>query len=120
MNISWFKNAPIRSKLISIMILTAMMALLLVTAAVVINEYFTKKNDTEKQLLLIADIIVWNSSASLTFHDSQTAQEMLKGLSSQPSLLSADLYDNEDKVFATYQSSKGFNSKWKGDTIKKL
>ncbi|MDD5580711.1 MAG: hypothetical protein PHY16_15705 [Methylobacter sp.] len=60
MNINWFNDSPIRVKLISIMTLTAMLALLLVTAGVVINEYFTKKNETEKQLVLIADIMVWN------------------------------------------------------------
>ena len=102
----WFNNAPIRVKLISIMTLTAMLALLLVTAAVVINEYISKKNDTEKQLVLIADIVAWNASASLTFKDVPTAQELLKGLSSQPSLISAQLYDNTGSVFATYQTAR--------------
>ena len=120
MNINWFNNAPIRVKLISIMTLTAILALLLATAAVVINEYFTKKNDTEKQLDLIADIIAWNSSASLTFHDVQTAKEMLKGMSNQPSLLSAHLYDNSGNVFASYQSPKGLETNWTGETIKSL
>ena len=102
----WFNNAPIRIKLISIMTLTAMLALLLATAAVVINEYFTKKNDTEKQLVLIADIIAWNASASLTFKDVPTAQELLKGMSSQPSLISAQLYDDTGSVFATYKTAR--------------
>ncbi|MCK9606842.1 MAG: EAL domain-containing protein [Methylomonas sp.] len=117
---NWFKNAPIRVKLISIMTLTAMLALLLATAAVVINEYVTKKNDTEKQLVLIADIIAWNSSASLAFRDTQTAQEMLKGMNSLPSLLSADLYDQAGNVFASYHSSKKSASSWNGEAIKNL
>ncbi len=117
---NWFNNAPIRVKLISIMTLTAMLALLLATAAVVINEYFTKKNDTEKQLVLIADIIAWNGSASLSFHDVQTGQEMLNGMVSQPSLVSAHLYDNTGVLFAAYQSPKGQSSSWTGETIKSL
>jgi len=120
MNIDWFNNSSIRVKLISIMTLTAILALLLATAAVVINEYFTKKNETEKQLVLIADIIVWNSSASLAFHDSQTAQEMLRGLNSQPSLLSAGLFDNAWQSFATYQSPKAEITGLTGDAIKKI
>jgi diguanylate cyclase (GGDEF)-like protein/PAS domain S-box-containing protein len=117
----WFNNAPIRIKLISIMILTAMLALLLATAAVVINEYFTKKNETEKQLVLISDIIAWNGSASLTFHDTQTGQEMLNGMSSQPSLISAHLYDNTGNVFVAYQSSnKKSATSWNSETIKTL
>ncbi|WP_231886662.1 EAL domain-containing protein [Methylomonas methanica] len=102
------------------MTLTAMIALMLATAAVVINEYVTKKNDTERQLGLIADIIAWNSSATLTFNDTQTAQEMLKGISSQSSVLSADLYDRSGNAFASYQSPKNSAPNWDGETIKNL
>lgn len=116
----WFKNAPIRVKLISIMMLTATLALFLATAVVVINEYFTKKADTEKQMALMADIIAWNSSASLTFNDVNTAQEMLDGLHSQPSLLSALLYDKACHVFAAYQSTKKPATDLTGETIKAL
>lgn len=116
----WFTNAPIRIKLISIMTLTALLALFLATAAVVINEYFTKKGDTEKQLVLIADIIAWNGSASLAFNDVQTAQEMLNGMSSQPSVLCAHLYDKTGTIFATYQSPKGYATSWTKDAIKIL
>jgi signal transduction histidine kinase/DNA-binding response OmpR family regulator len=114
----WFNNAPIRIKLISIMTLTAILALFLTTAAVVINEYFTKKSDTEKQLVLIADVIAWNGSASLTFNDVQTGREMLNGMSSHPSLLSAHLYDKTGNVFAAYQSPKAQTTNWSSETIK--
>ncbi|MGZ4968941.1 MAG: response regulator [Methylobacter sp.] len=116
----WFSNAPIRVKLISIMTLTAMLALLLATAAVVVNEYFTKKNDTEKQLLLLADFIAWNGSVSLAFNEVKSAQEMLNGMKSQPSLLYAHLYDNDGNIFAAYQSPKRPTTNWTNETIKKL
>ncbi|MGZ8223074.1 MAG: response regulator [Methylobacter sp.] len=120
MTTKWFNNAPIRIKLISIMTSTAMLALLLAMTAVVVNEYFTKKNDTGKQLMLIADIIAWNSSASLTFKDVPTCQEMLNGLSSQPGLLSAHLYDDTGNVFAAYQASKQSEAPWAGEVVKAL
>ncbi len=120
MNVKWFRNAPIRVKLISIMTLTAMLALILATTTVVINEYFTKKHDTEQQLALIADIIAWNASASLTFKDVQTAKEMLNSLQTQPSLLSAHLYDNAGNVFAGYQSPKSPVMIWTDKAIKSL
>ncbi len=116
----WFNNAPIRLKLISIMTLTAMLALLLVTAAVVINEYYTKKDDTQKQLELIADIIAWNSSASLTFNDVKTGQELLNGMSKLPSLISAELYTKTGAIFADYQSPKEPVTNWTSDAIKTL
>jgi signal transduction histidine kinase/DNA-binding response OmpR family regulator len=117
---NWFNNAPIRVKLISIMTLTALLALFLATAAVVINEYITKKEDTEKQLRLIADIIAWNSSASLTFNDRPTAQEMLNDLSRQPSLVSARLFDKTGRVFAVYQAGNRPTSTWTGEIVKTL
>jgi len=116
----WFKNAPIRIKLISIMTLTAMLALCLATTAVVINEYITKKNDTEKQLSLIADIIAWNGSASLTFNDVQTAQDMLNGMKNQASIISAHLYDKVGNMFAAYSVDKKPATNWTGETIKTL
>jgi len=117
---NWFNNAPIRIKLISIMTLTALLALFLVTAAIVINEYFTKKDDTEKQLALIADIIAWNASASLAFDDVQTAQELLNSMKKQPSIISAQLYDETGNAFAAYSLQNESSSNWTGETIKNL
>ncbi len=114
---NWFSNAPIRIKLISIMTLTAMLALCLATAGIVINEYVTKKQETEKQLTLIADIISWNSSASLAFIDTKTALEMLEGLKNQPSLLSASLYDKAGNTFAKYQPKPLTEPDWNSETI---
>ncbi|MGZ5008452.1 MAG: response regulator [Methylobacter sp.] len=102
------------------MTLTAMLALLLATAAVVVNEYFTKKSDTEKQLILIADFITWNGSVSLAFNEAKSAQEMLNGMKSQPSLLSANLYDNNGNIFASYLSPKNPVNNWTVDAIKAL
>ena len=114
---NWFNNAPIRVKLISIMMLTAMLALFLATTAVTINEYITKKNDTQKQLALIADIIASNSAASLTFNDTQTAQDILNGLGMQPSLVSASLFDKSGNIFAAYKSTSSLVSPWTGETV---
>jgi signal transduction histidine kinase/DNA-binding response OmpR family regulator len=117
---TWFRNAPIRVKLISIMTLTAVLALLLATLAVVVNEYFSKKSNTEKQLMLIADIVTWNASAALIFKDVKTAQEMLNGLNSQPSLVSAHLYDKDAVVFAAYQAPKTSTPNWSKEAITAL
>jgi signal transduction histidine kinase/DNA-binding response OmpR family regulator/HPt (histidine-containing phosphotransfer) domain-containing protein len=120
MSINWFNNAPIRIKLISIMTLTALIALLLATAAVVINEYYTKKSETEKQLVLIADIISWNSSASLAFNDAKTAEEMLNGLRKQPSLIFAHLYDKNGILFSHYHSGNSPEPDISNETLKSL
>lgn len=116
----WFSNAAIRIKLVSIMTLTAILALILATAAIAVNEHLSKKRDTEKQLMLIADIITWNASASLIFNDAQTAREMLNGLSSQPSLIAARLYDKDGKLFAAYQAPKTAIANRPGEAVKAM
>jgi methyl-accepting chemotaxis protein len=108
----WFANTPIRNKLILIMFLTAMLALCFAGMGVILNENYSKKKDTEKQLILIADIIAWNSSVALLFNDKITAKEMLNGLSKQPSILGSSLYDKNGDLFATYQSPKANMSEW--------
>jgi len=45
---------------------------------------------------------------------------MLKGLNSQPSLLSADLYDNAGNIFASYQSPKKLKPAYLMQTLKRL
>ena len=115
-----FNNAPIRIKLILIMTLTAMLALLLAISAVVANEYASKKNDPEKQLELIADIVAWNASASLKHNDVQTAENMLKGINTQPSVVLAQLYDADGKVFASYPPEHATYPDWDGESVKAL
>ncbi|MGR9052384.1 MAG: EAL domain-containing protein [Gammaproteobacteria bacterium] len=109
---NWFHNAPIRIKLISIMTLTAIVALFLATAAIVVNEYFTKKRNTEQQLALLADIVSWNSSAALAFNDARTAREMLAGMQTRLSILSAELYDANGNLFAVYQKPGAREKTW--------
>ncbi len=102
------------------MILTAILALLMATTGVVINELYTKKSDTKNQLILLADIIAWNSSASLTFNDNQTAQEILNGVKKQPSIVYAYLYDKSGQEFAAYISSHKQSTNWTGNVVKQL
>ncbi len=53
----------------------------------------------------IADIVSWNSSASLAFQDEKTAKQTLQALETQPSKVAAFLYTPEGKVFANYKTS---------------
>jgi len=109
---TWVSNAPIRTKLITIMTLTALVALLMATSAFILYEYWAKKQDTERQLVLIGDIISWNSSAALAFNDADTAREMLAGMQTRKSVLGARLYDKDGHLFAEYVKSGSDSSIW--------
>ena len=99
------------------MIVTAMLASFMITLVVVVNEYYTKKIETENRLKTIADIIAWNSSASLVFKDDITAREMLSGLSTRPSIIAAFLYDGTGTVFAGYQPGGELSKNWAGEVL---
>jgi len=101
--LKWFNNSPIRIKLVSILTLTAMLTILLSTVAIVFNEYFSKKKETEQQLVLIADIMVSNSSAALAFKDVKSANDILASMKTRASILNAQLYDNRGLLFADYR-----------------
>ncbi len=51
----------------------------------------------------LAKIVSANSTGALTFHDADTAQEILLNLEDNPGLMSARLYELDGSTLATYQ-----------------
>lgn len=100
-----FKRLTIRAKLISIMSFTALLALLLASLALAFNEYFSKQQDTQKQLVITGDLVAWNAAAALAFNDVKTAQELLSRFQHIPSIVSAQLYDIRGGLFARYDAA---------------
>lgn len=99
-----FKDASIRIKLILIIGSAALMVLLIVVTAITANEYWIKKNQTEQQLISLATIISWNSSAALAFMDLKAADKTLNVLETQPDIVAAFLYNEQGNLFAKYQT----------------
>lgn len=99
---NYFKNASIRSKLTWAIGSCAILVLVLVASAFSIREYFNRKLQTEQDLSSIAGIIAWNNRAALSFKDYETANESLQSLKSQPSVISAFIYDADNKLVAAY------------------
>jgi methyl-accepting chemotaxis protein len=53
--------------------------------------------------ITLADIIANNSTAAITFNDSDSAEETLSELVTQPELITAVIYDKDQVPFAIYQ-----------------
>jgi signal transduction histidine kinase/DNA-binding NarL/FixJ family response regulator len=100
-----FRDASIRIKLTLIIGIAILVALMMVTMAIISYEYVTRKHQTERDLSSIADIVSWNSSASLAFMDVNTAAQNLKILSTQPNIVAAFLYSQNGEIFAEYKTS---------------
>src|SRR2546422_4898850 len=75
-----FRDLSIRRKLTLIIMLTSSVALLLACAAFVSYDLYTFRQAKVHDLTTLAEIIGSNSTAALTFGDSNSAKEILGAL----------------------------------------
>jgi TMAO reductase system sensor TorS len=115
-----FRDASIRYKLMLIIGAASLLALLLVASAIIINEYITRKQETERNLSSLADMVSWNSSVALVFMDYQSAEQTLSILKTQPEIVAAFLYKEEGAIFAEYKTSYRSVGELRGGQIIRL
>ncbi|MEE9146351.1 MAG: CHASE sensor domain-containing protein, partial [Candidatus Tectomicrobia bacterium] len=95
-----FRNSSIKNKLKIIIMLTSGIVLLLATAGFVTNEVTSFRRAMVEQLATLAGVIVANSTAALTLHDSLDATETLEALRTKPNIVHARLLTNDAEVLA--------------------
>jgi diguanylate cyclase (GGDEF)-like protein len=99
----YFRDMPIKHKLVMISMSSTGVALLLVTVLLVVNEYYSYQrallDDVRVQTAMIAE----NSTAALVFRDRSGAQEILGALAASPSIEQAALYTADGKTLAFYR-----------------
>jgi PAS domain S-box-containing protein len=99
------RHAPIRRKLMTIMLLTSGLVLLLTCAAFMAFEVVTFRQAAVRELSTVGQIIAANSTAALAFQNPDDAREVLAALRAEPHILSAMLYDADGRVFSGYPDS---------------
>src|SRR5207245_823463 len=97
-----FRDLSIRRKLTLIIMLTSSVALLLACAAFVSYDLYTFRQAKVHDLTTLAEIIGSNSTAALTFGDSNSAKEILGALSANQHIAAACIYTRNGQVFAKY------------------
>ena len=100
-----FRDISIKKKLGLITMLICAIVLLISSAIYVINDILTLKKSIADKLLVISKMVGTNCTAALSFDDEEAAEEMLGSFSTEPHILSAYLYRDDDSVFAKYHSS---------------
>jgi signal transduction histidine kinase/DNA-binding response OmpR family regulator len=101
-----FRNAPIRKKIVAIILLTSGLVLAGSSAAFVFNEAVSFRSDARKALESTADLIGNNSVAAVMFKDGNVAAESLAGLKKNESILAAYLLTGDNEILAFYLSDK--------------
>ena len=101
-----FRNAPIRKKLVAILLLTSGLVLAGSSVVFVVNEAVSFHSDARKALESTANVIGINSVAAVMFMDTKVADESLSGLRKNESILAAYLLTNDGLILASYVSPK--------------
>jgi signal transduction histidine kinase len=101
------QRAPIRQKLMLIAIVTTGVSLLLAGAAIIFFNYSRFQREMESDLVSLADIVAQNSTAPLSFNDTNAARDTLGALQSRASIIGAALYDSHQKLFYPWSPAGG-------------
>ena len=97
-----FRDLSISRKLMVIVMVTSSVALLLSTISIAGYDLYSFRRAKLDDLTTLAEVIGSNSTAALTFQDSNAAKEILGALSAKTHVTAACIYTREGRVFATY------------------
>ncbi len=95
-------RAPIRRKLMSMVMITSAAVLLLSVSSFLIYDVITFREVTARHLATVGEVIAANSTAALAFENPDDAQSVLAALKAEPHVVAAALYDSKGEVFAVY------------------
>ncbi len=97
-------NSPIRYKLIAIVLVSAAVALLGATLVLLTGKFADDRAALYTHASGVARIIATNSTAALAFNDPDNGREILRALTHEPSVISAQLRNSSGELFASYLS----------------
>jgi signal transduction histidine kinase len=96
------RDLPIRRKLVVILMIATGGALFLAGAGLLALDYFRFRREMVTDLETLAEIVAQNTTAPLSFHYPDAAEETLAALDAKPSVLGASVYDKEGAPFAKW------------------
>src|SRR5690349_21801943 len=99
------RRLSVKGKLQAIIMLTVGVTLMLACASLLVALLESIRHSMQSNLDVVASMICENSTAALSFSDQKSAQELLRGLKAQPSVISGILYNAEGGAFARYVRS---------------
>jgi signal transduction histidine kinase len=97
-------RTTIQRKLVIAIMLTSTTALVLAGAVLVAREAVSLRALLGTELSTRAAILAANSTAALAFRNPEDARQVLSALRTDPSVVAAALYDDRNRLFATYPS----------------
>ena len=102
---AWFRDSSIRVKLLLLMGLNSGAALLLAGMGLWEYETIQYRNAATRELTTLAGIVSASSTAPLSFSDERAGNETLLFLRGDPRIAEAGVYDDHNRLFASYHNS---------------
>ena len=96
------RDASIRTKVLTLVIIVAGVALVLASAALLTTDYYQYRTDIRQNLATQARMVLENSTAAMSFQDPEAAQETLATLSPNEHIRIGCLYNAGGRLFARF------------------
>ena len=97
-----FGDLSIRRKLTALFMAISGFTALAVSCPMAIYEVVKFKQTVAENLAVVGDVLAGNSTATLTFHDADSARDVLRALRAEPNVTAACIYTSDGKPFAKY------------------
>ncbi len=97
-----FGDLSIRHKLTVLFMAISGFTALAVSCPMAVYDVMTFRHAVVQSLALLGDVLAGNSTAALTFRDSDAARDVLRALRAEPDVTAACIYTSDGKPFAQY------------------
>jgi diguanylate cyclase (GGDEF)-like protein/PAS domain S-box-containing protein len=100
----FLRDIPIRGKLTLIIMLTCGVALILGVVALGIRYAAAEQDNLAQHMSILTKIVATNSTSALAFNDPEWAWKTLNALEADPGVSTADVYDAQGQLFASFRT----------------
>src|SRR5450631_140799 len=100
----FIRRSSIKRKIMLITLGTSCLVVVLVSLTLITNQLMRYRQDLQKNLAIVADMVAFSAVVPLMFSDSKAAAATLSPLSTNPTILNGHIFNAEGEIFATYQS----------------
>jgi diguanylate cyclase (GGDEF)-like protein/PAS domain S-box-containing protein len=97
-----FRDLSLRQKLVVVIMAATLPALLLLGVVVVTYQVTFARRAMAARLETLAEIVGANCTAALSFDKARTAKETLAALASEPDVVTAAVYQQDGRLFASF------------------
>jgi signal transduction histidine kinase/HPt (histidine-containing phosphotransfer) domain-containing protein len=101
---NYIRNSSIKRKIMLITLGTSCLVVFFVSFILIFNQLMNYRQDLQKNLAIVGDMVAFSASAPLIFSDQKAAEVALSSLSTNHDILNGYILTVDGELFASYQS----------------